>query len=114
MKITQNTTRKLSSLLRDHGEKQEVDGGVIVYLTEDMTAAFGPGDNGKTVFQGLSFEMTGRDFHVLPNLDLVISETIEVDGESTEEVFVIEDLKFGELVEKYLVWRSELLDALKF
>lgn len=113
MKISQNTIKTLSTLLKEHGEKQEIDDNAVVHLMEDLTVSFGPGETGKTVFLGLSFEMTGRDFHVLPNLDLVIAETVEEDGELIEEVNVIEDKRFTELVERYLVWRAELLEAFK-
>lgn len=113
MKVTQTVAKEISSAIRELGEHRESEDGSDVYLLEDVTAAFGPDAQGKLVFQGLSFEMVGRDFHVLPNLDLVVSETVGEAESAGTEVYVIEDANFAELTGEYLSWRAQFLRTLK-
>ena len=112
MKVDKESAKTLTSALRQFGTRQVAEDGMEIFLVEDATAAFSRDAAGQLSFQGLSFEMVGRDFHVLPNLDLVVSETVS-DAESSEgEVYTIEDRSFVELTERYLLWRSEFLSKL--
>lgn len=111
MKISQQIAKEISAALRANGEKQDVD-DTTIYILEDISAAFGPNEQSREVFQGISFEMIGRDFHVLPNLGLLISESA-VENPQEDEVYVVEDGRFVELAGEYLQWRAKLLTELK-
>lgn len=113
MKVDKDAARTLTSALREFGTKQVSEDGSEVFLIEDATVAFNRDALGQLVFQGLSFEMIGRDFHVLPNLDLVVSETVDGESQLQSEVYAIEDKVFLEHTERYLRWRGEFLSSLK-
>ncbi len=111
MKIAQSTVKGISSAIREQGEHQPLSDGSEVYLLEDASISFGPDGQGKLVFKGLSFEMAGREFHVLSNLDLVLSEeSLESAGEN--DVYSIEDERLVALADEYLLWRTRLLGEL--
>ena len=113
MKLSQIVAKELSGALRDLGTRHDSEDGAEVYLLEDVSAVFGPDPQGKLIFQGLSFEMVGRDFHVLPNLDLVISETVGEDGSAETELYTVEDKRLVERVGEYMLWRARLLRDLE-
>jgi len=111
MKVAQSAARELSKAIREHGARQEDADGTEVYFVEDASAVFGKDASGQRVFQGMSFEMVARDFHVLANLDLVISES---EGDSAEgDVYLINDSTLAERVSSYILWRAELLNDLQ-
>lgn len=111
MKISQSTAKNISAAIRERGERQPLNDGSEVYLLEDASLTFAPDGQGKSTFRGLSFEMAGREFHVLSNLDLVISEeSLESPGES--DVYSIEDERLLGLADEYLNWRTMLLSEL--
>lgn len=111
MKVAQSAARELSKAIQDHGTRHEEADGTEVYFLDDASAIFGKDDSGQRVFQGLSFEMVARDFHVLSNLDLVISEAEEESADS--EVYLINDSALAERVSSYILWRAELLNELQ-
>lgn len=113
MRVTQEAAKAISGALREFGNRQEAEDGGEVYLVEDATVLFGSDGNRPRVFQGLSFEMVGRDFHVLPNLDLVVSETVGEGAEAQSEAYSIEDETFAASTSAYLLWRAEFLSKLK-
>lgn len=113
MKVSQAAAKALSSAIKEFGEKQTLEDGAEVHLLEDANVAFGTDSSGQRVFQGLSFEMVGRDFHVLPNLDLVVSEATGGTEGAQDEVYVIEDQTFADLAGEYLLWRAKFLRELK-
>lgn len=113
MKLSQIVVKELSAAVRDLGDRIAGEADAEIYLLEDVSAVFGPDSQGKTVFQGLSFEMVGRDFHVLPNLDLVISETVGEAEQSQSDVFTVEDKRLLERTGEYLLWRARLLRDLE-
>lgn len=113
MKLSQIIVKELSGALRDLGTRYDGEDSAEIYLLEDTSAVFGPDAQGKTIFQGLSFEMVGRDFHVLPNLELVISETVGEDGSSETELYTVEDKRLAERVGEYMLWRARLLRDLE-
>jgi len=111
MKASQIAVRELSSALREFGVRQEDEDGAEVFFIEDASVVFGLDDSGQRVFQGLSFEMVARDFHVLPNLDLVVTETPVNSSES--EAYVVNDSKLTAHASSYLLWRAGLLKDLQ-
>lgn len=111
MRVEQSAAKEISSALREFGVEQSGEDELELYVVDDATAVFGPDEQGNRIFQGLSFIMARRDFHVLSNLELVVAEP--VDGEE-DAVFVIEDESLIELTNRYLLWRAELLRTLKF
>jgi len=112
MKVTQESVKAISRALRESGTRQDAEDGSEIYLVEDATVLFG-GESQPRTFQGLSFEMVGRDFHVLPNLDLVVSETVGEGAEAQSEAYSIEDESFAAETSAYLLWRAGFLSKLK-
>jgi len=111
MKASQSAVRELSGAIQEFGTRQEDADGAEVYYTDDASVVFGKDASGQRVFQGLSFEMAARDFHVLPNLELVISESPV--NSSENDVYTIEDAAFADYTSRYLTWRAEFLRELK-
>ena len=111
MKVDKTAAKELTSALREFGTRQDSEDGMELFLIEDASVVFSK-DQGQPVFQGLSFEMVGRDFHVLPNLDLALSETVSDGTDSRSEVFSIEDQEFVAQTSSYLLWRAGFLRKL--
>lgn len=109
MRLSQSAVKDFSSALRELAVRQELEDGTEVYLLEDANAAFSLDSEGQRRFQGISFEMAGRDFHVLANLELVISETVGTGEEAEDEAYVVQDQGLTELAAEYLLWRAKLL-----
>lgn len=101
--------QSLLNLIRNNGSQENIADDSKAYLMDDMTAIFAIQDDGKSAFAGLSFDMLGRDFHILPSLEIMITEY----GEEGEEVYSVEDEQFGRLIIQYLSWRAEVIKAIK-
>lgn len=109
MKITKDTAQSLAKNVRANGREESLADDALTYTLDDMTMAFMVSESGKQSFAGLSFEMIGRDFHILPNLEIMLSEY----GEDGEEVYSLEDEKFSNLVNTYLTWRANVLETIQ-
>lgn len=113
MKLPKSTIHQISTAIRESGTREDSEDGLELFLLEDATLAFISDSNGKPIFHGLSFEMVGRDLHVLPDLELTVAETIGDDEDAETEVYVIEDEDFVQGASQYLLWRSKFLSSLK-
>lgn len=113
MKLPKSTIHEISTAIRESGIRQESEDGLELFLLEDATLAFAASPQGKPIFQGLSFEMVGRDLHVLSDLELTVTEVVGNSEDEDTEVYVIEDKDFLDATSQYLLWRSKFLSTLK-
>lgn len=114
MKVKEDVVQSLSKRLLEYGAREVFDGTEEVFHSDDVMVHFSNAD-GK-VFQGLSFEMIGRDFNVLPNLELAISEDTRDEATASSEaaeVYIVEDEELVNLTNDYLTWRTQVLEKLK-
>lgn len=111
MKVPQPLVRQFLSVVRDNFPHEIVaddDKKIKVYHGDDIKVVFGVEKNER--FIGASFETLGRDFHILSDLELIISEDNE---EGEKETFIVTDMGFFNTIVEFLKWRIKTIETLK-
>jgi hypothetical protein len=85
----------------------EISEDMKVYYLDDITVTFS--EKEKSVFFGLSLDVLGRDFHILPDLSVLVAEDEE---NGKDDAYVIEDDSLLEFINGYLSIRADLLEKL--
>lgn len=112
MKISQDVLKSVAKAAREHGVEDVLEGPngtkIQAFFLEDFTVSFSINDQGKTSFHGLSFEVLGKEFTVIPSLELLVSLPTE-DGED-EEAYELDEEAIVKHIELYLTWRKDALE----
>lgn len=112
MKISQDVVKALAKAAREHGVGDTLEGPnntkIQAFFLEDFTVSFSVDQQGKTSFHGLSFEVLGKEFTVIPSLELLVSLPSD-DGED-EEAYELDEEAIVKHIELYLLWRKDALE----
>lgn len=110
MKVSQEIVKGLARVARNQGVAEEIEGPdnqtIQAFYLEDVTVSFVLAE--KPTLYGLSFEVLGKEFTILPTLDLLVSLPKVEDDD--DEIYEIEDSGVIAHIEEYLKWRTVALE----
>lgn len=113
MRVSQEIIRELAKSIREHGIKEDITGPdnarITAFYLEDMTVSFITDE--KTSLYGISFETLGKEFTILPSLELVVQLPA---SDTEDDVYEIEDPALFKALEDYLRWRVRILKDFTF
>lgn len=111
MKISQDVVKNLVKAVRTHGLADDIDGPegqpIDAYYLEDLSVSFLAGD--RPSLYGISFEAIGREFTILPTLELIVTLP-QAEGEAEDEAYELDDAEVVAHIEAYLRWRTVALE----
>ena len=111
MKISKDVAKLIIDSVRSNVKPSTVSGAdgakMNAYYLDDATVSFTLKNN-KEVFFGASFEMLGKDFHIINTLDALV-----VNSEGPEEqVYLVDDEAFIKVIENFFTWRMSALNTM--